>query len=234
MKGREDAGTPAPLHEQVQHCFGCESPHVENWAGTGLCSPSALLVDNVVIKWTRHTHTKTAAGFLKKALSNFSESWSDLVMALQVCACKDSNSKFGVCRPCLNSHFFSNVFPQDLFQFPPHLGLFRSYYLMLCVFLSFQLLRACFVWKTVIWKQFFWIEFTLKRPEMGRRTLQPRMNQSDFLLFDSWHRNRKCGYWKTLGRVVIRCQCLIKETRSSSVEQWVFHALLMEHQVDLI
>lgn len=35
------------------------------------------------------------------------------------------------------------------------------------------------------------------------------------------------------GRVLLRYQCLIKETRSPSVEESVFHAFVLEHQVDL-
>lgn len=134
IKGREDDGTPATPTATGATLFWWEVPRCRENAGRGPCSPSALLVDDVRIKWTQQC-TQNRSWLLLNCIEQLQQVviWSD--DGLQVCACKDSESKFGVCRPTLNSHFFSDALPQDLFQFPP---LFRA--------LFFDILQVLFLY----------------------------------------------------------------------------------------
>lgn len=77
---------------------------------------------DVMIKWTQRAH-KSSAGLKKTRMEQLEQVmiWS----GLQVCACKDNNSKLGrVAHVWIPSPPLSDVFPLDLFQFMPHLALF--------------------------------------------------------------------------------------------------------------
>lgn len=80
-----------------------------------------------------------------------------------------------------------------------------------------------------ILKQFFSNEFTLGDLKWVTELFYYGLTNLTFsYLTDTETGNVDCG------RVLLRYLCLIKETRSPSVEESVFHAFVLENEVDLI